>query len=105
MTYKLYGMEPTQENIQRASRSYYRGTPRYLLVYTKGRKPTGAIPVKLEQLSEEDAIWLGRCNMEIIRKTVNDSLDIQKSITAFLERLEDELEKEKTRLEASAVGS
>ena len=43
--------------------------------------------------------------MEIIRKTVNDSLDIQKSMTAFLERLEDELEKEKTRLEASAVGS
>lgn len=106
MKYKLYGLKPTTENIYRASRyGYYRATPEYLLVYTEGRKPPNSILVDPEQLSVDDAAWLRQCNLGIIAQTVNASRDIQKNMTAFLERLESELEKEKTRLEANAVGS
>ncbi len=105
MKYRLFGMKPTSQNIARAARyGCYRATPGYLLVYTRGRKPPGSISVKAEELSEGDALWLRQCNTEIIRQTVNDSQDIQKNMDAFLARLEDELEKERTRLEANAVG-
>lgn len=99
MTYRLYGMKPTAENIAKA-KGYYRATPEYLLVYTAGRKPAKSNPVKEEQLSPDDRAWLRMCNMEIIQETVEKSPDIQQKMTDFLARLEAELEVERKKVEA-----
>lgn len=98
MTYRLYGLKPTAENIARA-KGYYRATPDYLLVYTAGRKPAKSTPVKEEQLSREDKAWLQVCNLKIIRETVEKSPDIQQKMTDFLARLETELEAERKKME------
>ena len=99
MTYKLYGMKPTVENITKA-KGYYRATSGYLLVYTAGRKPAKSIPVKEEQLSPGDRAWLRTCNLEIIQETVEKSPDMQRRMMDFLGRLETELEAERKRVEA-----
>lgn len=101
MTYKLYGMKPTAENIARA-KGYYRATPGYLLVYTAGRKPAKSILVKEDQLSPDDMAWLQACNLEIIRDTVEKSPDIQQRMTDFLARLGVELEVERKKVDESA---
>lgn len=100
MTYRLYGMKPTVENISKA-KGYYRATPSYLLIYTAGRKPAKSIPVKEEQLSPDDRAWLRMCNLEIIRETVEKSPDIQRRMTDFLGRLEAELEVERKKVAES----
>lgn len=97
MTYRLYGMKPTVENISKA-KGYYRATPGYLLVYTAGRKPAKSIPVSAEQLSPDDKTWLRTCNLEIIREAVEKSPDIQQRMRDFLGRLEIELEKEREKV-------
>lgn len=97
MKYRLFGLKPTEENIAKA-KGYYRATPGYLLIYTAGRKPKKSIPVKVEQLSQDDKTWLRTCNMEIIRETVEKSPDIQQRMIDFLGRLETELEKEREKV-------
>lgn len=98
MKYRLFGMKPTAENIARA-KGYYRATPGYLLIYTPGRKPKKSIPVKVEQLSQDDKTWLRMCNLEIIQETVEKSPDIQQKMTDFLARLRAELEVERKKAE------
>lgn len=102
MTYKLYGMKPTEKNIAEA-KDYYRATPDYLLVYTAERKPAKSIPVRENQLSQDDMTWLRACNLEIIREAVEKSPDIQQKMMDFLARLGAELEKEREKVEK--VGS
>jgi len=97
VTYRLYGMKPTAENLAGA-KGYYRATPGYLLVYTAGRKPAKSIPVSVEQLSPDDRAWLRTCNMEIIRETVENTPDLQEKMTRFLGNLEAELEKERKKV-------
>ena len=103
MKYRLFGMKPTAENISQAA-GYFRAAPGYQLVYTRGRKPPGSIPVRAEQLSPKDRAWLQTCNMGIIQSAVNQDPGMQENMMQFLARLEGELEKEKAKLEVKRIG-
>ena len=99
MKYKLYGMKPSAENIAGAGEHrYYRATPVYLLIYTAGDAPPKSIPVSVELLSQEDQAWLQKCNVEIIRETVEKSPDARERLVRFMERLETELENERKKV-------
>lgn len=106
MTYKLYGMKPTTENLSAAADyEYYLATPKFLLLYTQKEKPEKSIEIKAEQLTQSAAQWLYECNLDIIRRTVRDSPDMQKKMSDFLVSLEKELEKEQEKLEGAPVGN
>lgn len=106
MTYRLFGMKPTAENLAAAGDyEYYLATPQYLLLYTQKEQPEKSIPVTPGQMTEIGFQWLYECNLEIIRNTVRDSPDMQKKMSDFLASLETELEKEKAKLEGPPGGN
>ncbi len=96
--FRLYAMEPTEENIACAFREeYHRITPEYVLIYTR-RGQKSALELSGEDLlslSDMDWMWLQECNVEILEKFVSEHEDsLKKSRDRFASELLDELQRE-----------
>lgn len=96
--FRLYAMEPTEENIAYAYKEeYHRITPEYVLIYTR-RAQKCALELRGEDLlslSDMDWMWLQECNVEILEKFVSEHEDsLKKSRDRFASELLEELQRE-----------
>lgn len=98
--YKLYAMCPEDGDSIVEKEKYTRRTPRYVLVYKRGKKPEKSAPIKdLSALSDDDKAWLERCNLELLNQFAETHHEAAMRGTAdFMKRLQEELEKEQEKI-------
>ena len=106
-TYRLYALPPTWEAIEIAmSEKYSRVTPTpapgYVLIYTGGNPPEGAMQItedESERLTSADVKWLVECGANILAEEVaNQTPFAVESLSERIEALETELKKKKQEL-------
>lgn len=105
IAYKLYAVEVNPESIKVASQERFcRITPFYILVYTAGKAPKDSIEMtqtETHRLSEQDAQWLGDCNIVILSEEAKKhESEIAANMAERLARLEEALKEEKEKQEA-----
>ena len=106
--YRLYALPLTATNINIASKARFsRATPSpvpgYVLIYTEGEKPDGAMEITKEQvnlLSPADERWLFDSNAALIAEQIElHKPDILGGLAESIDALETELKKQKETLE------
>ena len=106
--YRLYALEMTVENAKKAadwrfSRVTVEPFPGYVLVYTDGASPDGAIEITqstIDRLSAQDEQWLRDCNIVILAEEARrHEAEIAASMSERIEALEEALKAEKQKVE------
>lgn len=102
ITYRLYALEATADNIRSVKETRFcRITPYYILVYTDGEPPKDGIEMtqsNTHRLSEHDEQWLSDCNIVIIAEQAKKhEAEIAADMAKRLERLEAALKAEKEK--------
>lgn len=92
IVYILSALELTSENIVLAcEKRFQRITTDYILVYDE-EIPEGAVEISakdINALSPQDAEWLAKCNMSLIKEFIEEHKDAQKnSLHYFKEELD-----------------
>ena len=96
--YRLYALSTGKRGVEIAAQERFaRVTPYYILIYTKSRKPVGAIDIadgEEKRLSDEDERWLIDCATAILAEEIEKNKP--KLFDTLSERIE-ELERELAR--------
>lgn len=98
--YRLFAMPTDSEGVKCAAENKYsRITPKYVLVYKSGRKPTNGVEVKSDELkclTEADEQWLFESNLKIIAEEAKTKKpETAKRLNEMIAELERALEEER----------
>lgn len=106
--YRLYAAPLVDESISLAEKAKFSRVtatpaPGYVLIYTDGSSPKGAMeitPDKTELLSVQDATWLVQINMTLAEERIQaNSEDFLRDMSEKMAALETELKKQKDEME------
>lgn len=100
--YRLFAMRPDADGVKcAASNVYSRITPQYVLIYKIGKRPSGALEIKgndLGRLTIADERWLFEANLKIIAEEAQSKKpETEKKLQAMIDDLERALEEERKK--------
>lgn len=102
--YRLYALSVSRKTVALvAQERFARVTPYYVLIYTQGEKPEGAIEIadgEEKRLSDQDERWLIDCAIVILAEEIEKHKpELFEALSERIQELEAELQRRKEELE------